>query len=115
MLLTQRSAVKGIDLNDAEPASLPIRPKLRCKRLDTPSAIDGNLAKPPWPQADVVSLRMFDGSAPSYRTLVRAMWDERNLYVAFDAEDPEPVGTMTQRDDPLFNDGNVVEMFVDPA
>jgi hypothetical protein len=94
------------------PDPLPI---LRCRRTDTPPPLDGLLDRAPWRDAEAAALRMYDGAPPSYRTLVRALWTDAELHVAFECEDPEPAGTMTRRDDALFNDGNVVEVFLDPA
>jgi len=51
---------------------------------------------------------------PRYRTAFRALWDSRAFYARFDATDPDPWHTMTERDDCLWEE-EVVELFLDPA
>ncbi len=52
------------------------------------------------------------GAAP-YRTRFRALWSERGLHLRFESEDDGPWFTMTNRDDPLWEE-EVVEIFLDP-
>ena len=49
-------------------------------------------------------------AAPTQAALA---WDDTNLYAAFTCADPEPWGTMMQRDQHLWNE-EVVEVFLDP-
>jgi hypothetical protein len=51
------------------------------------------------------------GPAP-YKTRFRALWKQDGLYLRFDADDPKPWHTMTNRDDHLW-DEEVVEIFLD--
>ena len=51
---------------------------------------------------------------PEHFTEFRALWNEKGLYVRFDAKDRNPWWTYTQRDDPLWEE-EVVEIFVDPS
>ena len=53
------------------------------------------------------------GVAP-FETRLRALWAPEGLYLRWDADDPAPWATMTQRDDHLW-DEEVVEIFLDPA
>ncbi len=53
------------------------------------------------------------GPAP-YRTRFRALWNAHGLHLRFDAEDDAPWFTMTERDDPLWEE-EVVEIFLDPT
>ncbi len=48
-----------------------------------------------------------------YATSFRALWGEEGLFVRFDAIDPSPWHTLTERDDHLWNE-EVVEIFIDP-
>jgi Carbohydrate family 9 binding domain-like len=48
-----------------------------------------------------------------YSTRFRAMWGDEALFLRFDAVDPEPWHTMTQRDEHLWEE-EVVEIFLDP-
>ena len=52
------------------------------------------------------------GPAP-YRTRFRALWSEVGLHLRFESEDDGPWFTMTNRDDPLWEE-EVVEIFLDP-
>lgn len=49
---------------------------------------------------------------PEYSTTFRALWSERGLYVLWEAVDPSPWHTMTERDDHLWEE-EVVEIFLD--
>lgn len=52
-------------------------------------------------------------STDSLPTQATVAWDNDRLYVAFACVDPEPWGTMMQRDQHLWNE-EVVEVFLDP-
>ena len=47
-----------------------------------------------------------------YETEFRALWNAAGLYVRFDATDTNPWHTMTERDDPIWEE-EVVEIFLD--
>ena len=64
--------------------------------------------------ADVQRLRKSsDGTAPRLSTTVTAYYDDQCLSVLFSAADDHVVATMTQHDDPLY-DEDVVEVFLAP-
>ena len=44
---------------------------------------------------------------------MRLLWDDRALYVAYDAEDGDITAHYTQRDDPTYRD-DALEIFVNP-
>jgi len=48
-----------------------------------------------------------------YTTSFQALWGEEGLFVRFDAVDPSPWYTLTERDDHLWTE-EVVEIFIDP-
>jgi len=48
-----------------------------------------------------------------YPTRFRAVWSDLGLFLRFDATDPAPWHTMTQRDEHLWEE-EVVEIFIDP-
>jgi hypothetical protein len=78
--------------------------------------VDGRLDEASWSRA--ASIRdfrhIYDPSRTSrFPTQAALLWDDTNLYVAFDCTDPDPWGTMTQRDDRLWEE-EVVEVFLDP-
>ena len=57
---------------------------------------------------------IYDPSRTSrFPTQAALVWDDANLYIAFDSTDPDPWGTMTQRDDRLWEE-EVIEVFLDP-
>jgi hypothetical protein len=47
-----------------------------------------------------------------YKTTFRALWNDQDLWLRFDVEDPSPWNTMTKRDEHLW-DEEVVEIFLD--
>ena len=87
-----------------------------CRKVPTGSIkVDGDLSDPGWetakPFGDFV---LSDGSGPASRpTEARMCWDDANLYISFKCEDSDIWGTMTNRDDPIFNE-EVVEAFIAP-
>jgi hypothetical protein len=70
------------------PPPLPPRPHLIARRTSTPPKIDGRLDDAVWQTAfpsDAFTQHYPDeGAAPSERTEVRVLYDDRNLYVGID-------------------------------
>ena len=92
---------------------LPPIPSYTCRRATSPITIDGALDEPTWKHAEQMQLvETVTGDEPRYPTVVRALWDDRYLYVGFEAEDPYIWGTLKNRDEPLW-DEEVVEVFLD--
>jgi len=90
-------------------------PLYLCRRAAGPITIDGRLDEPSWRKAEAMSLRLTDtGEAPKLTTEVRALWDETYLYVGFHCTDTDIWATMTEHDQPLW-DEEVVEVFLDPG
>lgn len=78
--------------------------------------VDGRLDEASWARAPSIRdfRHIYDPSRTSrFPTQAALVWDDANLYVAFDSTDPDPWGTMTQRDDRLWEE-EVVEVFLDP-
>jgi hypothetical protein len=70
---------------------------------------------PGWDRVEPVYLKeTVTGGAPAQATGLKVAWSETSLHVRFEAEDTEAWGTLTHRDDPLFNE-EVVEVFLDPV
>jgi hypothetical protein len=90
-------------------------PRLRCLYVPALFSVNGRLDQPYWCDAQPAELNLYSGRRPACRTVVKAIWNAEELCIAFECEDPEPRATMVRRDDPLFQEGNVVEFFVDPA
>lgn len=88
-------------------------PRYDCRRATAPIVIDGKLDDPPWQHSAPVHLvRNQDGAQPRFTTSVRLLWDQAYLYAGYRCEDTQIYGTMTERDDPLWEE-EVVEIFVD--
>ena len=85
----------------------------QARRAAKPPVIDGRLDDEVWRSATAVELvRSLDGGKPSFKTVARLAYDDENLYVAFDCEDPDVWGTLRRRDDPIYTE-EVVEIFID--
>ena len=77
-----------------------------------PPIIDGVLGSA-WDAAERTSLwENCSGEAPVQSTWFRALWDEQALYVAFECEDNDIWGDMTEHDAPIYEQ-EVVEVFID--
>jgi uncharacterized protein DUF5916/cellulose/xylan binding protein with CBM9 domain len=67
---------------------------VRAVRLQAPLEIDGRLEEPAWDTAPAhdgfVQLFPDEGKAPSERTEVRVLYDDRNLYVGVSCRDSRP-------------------------
>jgi len=78
--------------------------------------IDGTLDEASWTLASRARgfRHIYDPARPSkFPTEAAIVWDDDNLYVAFDCTDIEPWGTKENRDDRLWEE-EVVEVFLDP-
>lgn len=79
---------------------------------------DGKLDDPAWNTAAQVQLEYTaPGDAAQVQTTVRLVYDEKNLYVAFEAREPmidRIKAIVDKRDGPTFYDDSV-EVFIDPA
>jgi len=89
-------------------------PKLEVSKTSSPIKIDGKLDEPAWVAAQEVKLvDPVNGAQVTPVTSMKVLWDEQNLYVAFESEDDNLMCTYTRRDDPLY-DQDAVEVFLDP-
>lgn len=94
---------------------MPGNPVYLCRRTTGQIAVDGRLDEPDWRAAEPAPLVLTDtGEAPKLSTEVRALWDDKHLYVGFRCEDTDVWATMTGHDQPLW-DEEVVEIFLDPG
>jgi hypothetical protein len=100
----------GPILTDASRSALP---EYHIKKALKPPRIDGDLSDAAWSLASPVNLvRSLDGGPTMVRTTVRLLYDDQNVYLAFECEDPDVWGTLMKRDDPLYTQ-EVVEVFFD--
>ncbi len=88
-----------------------------CPRTDGPITVDGKLDDKAWDAAawtdDFVDIEGSVRPAPTYRTSVRMLWDDKYFYVAAQMYEPHVWGTIEQRDAVIYHD-NDFEVFIDP-
>ena len=86
-------------------------------RATSPIKIDGVLDESSWASAPSTEpfLDIEGGTHPQprFRTRAKMLWDDENLYVAAEMEEPDVWGTLTERDSVIFHD-NDFEVFIDP-
>jgi hypothetical protein len=97
------------------------RPELRmepvarytCYRTSQPVQIDGRLEEAAWRQApwSAPFVDIVTGEPAWLPTRCALLWDEANLYIAFEIPEPHVRATLTERDSPIYND-NDVEVFI---
>jgi hypothetical protein len=101
-----------------DPEAMPFAPsRYVCYRTSSAIAMDGKLEETAWQAAPWTdSFIDIEGDArprPRFRTRAKMLWDDTYFYVAFDLEEPDLWGTMTERDAIVYND-NDIEVFIDP-
>ncbi|OCT11783.1 hypothetical protein A8709_28340 [Paenibacillus pectinilyticus] len=80
--------------------------KYVCRYIDKGNQVN-------WAEAQVEGmLDVVTGEQPRLATRFRAYWTEDSLHIRYECEDDHVVSTMTQRDEPLYNE-DVVEVFID--
>ncbi|MBI1842026.1 MAG: carbohydrate-binding family 9-like protein [Verrucomicrobia bacterium] len=82
-------------------------------RADGPILVDGKLEEPTWSRAPK-SPRFVDilsGGATRHDTHAMVVWDDENLYVAYQIEEPLVHAKFTRHNDPIYYD-NDVEFFI---
>ena len=91
--------------------ALPPRPQISAVRTPTPPKIDGHLDEPVWraavPSDGFTQHYPDEGAAPSERTEVRVLYDDKNVYVGIDCEQLHSpiVRRLQRRDGSLPSDG----------
>ncbi len=101
-----------------DPEALPFSPsRYVCYRTSSAPVIDGKLDEPAWRASSWTDLFVdIEGHArprPRFQTRAKMLWDDANFYVAFEMEEPDLWGTLTERDSIVYND-NDIEVFIDP-
>jgi hypothetical protein len=84
------------------------------RRVHSPVAINGDLGKPCWQNAQKSGrfVDMVSGEPAFFDTRMASLWDDSKLYVAFWLEEPAIRATQTGRDSLVWVD-NDVEIFLD--
>jgi len=79
----------------------------------TPIKIDGKLDEEGWkkaqPSASFVDL--VSGEPTYLKTSVSILWDDTNLYLGYEIQEPNVTAKFTKEDDPIYED-NDVEFFI---
>lgn len=99
---------------------LPKQPQPKgyvCYRTTSPVSPDGVLDEKVWNEVPWTDYFVdIEGSAkpsPRFKTHSKMLWDEENLYIAAELEEPDVWATLRQRDTIIFYD-NDFEVFIDP-
>ncbi|MFK7691570.1 carbohydrate-binding family 9-like protein [Paenibacillus sp. HJGM_3] len=86
--------------------------KYICRRLPAEGKLSLPLGASLWERAEQVELlEVVSGGEPRLGTRVRAAWNDWGVYYRFECEDDYILSTMTQRDDPIYEE-DVVEVFM---
>ena len=95
--------------------NLPAVPTYEVHRATTPVAIDGVLDDAAWKRAAPIQYQFpWDKQTGAKQaTTARLLWDEKSLYVAWEAEDTDIVAHYASADDPTYLD-DAVEIFINP-
>jgi hypothetical protein len=97
-----------------KPTAAANLPEYTCVRVSAPPTIDGDLADPAWEAiAWTDEFQLWKGGPARTRTRAKLAWDDKNLYVAYDCQDRDLEGTMKKRDENLWEENEVVELFAD--
>ncbi len=90
-------------------------PRYEVKRATSPVVIDGKPDEKAWEAAGKIEL-IFPWESQTgakQKTIARLLWDDNNLYVAYECEDADIVALHTEHDDPTYLD-DAVEIFINP-
>lgn len=95
--------------------ALPPIPKYEVKRVQGKIVIDGRPDDTAWAHANVLEFQFpWDSqTGAKQKTVARLLWDDENLYVAYDCTDADIVAHHSNRDDPTYKD-DAVEIFINP-
>jgi len=88
-----------------------------CPRAAIAPNINGDLSKEFWKNApwsdDFVDIEGDLKPRPTWRTRIKMLWDDNNLYIGAELTEPNVWATITQHDAVIFQD-NDFEVFIDP-
>ena len=103
--------------HDATPQS-PTNPRIYdAPRAALPPLIDGSLDDKAWRAAPwtepFVDIRGEGWPEPAWTTRARIVWDDSNLYIAAELEEPHLWATLAERDAILYREHDF-EVFIDP-
>ncbi len=97
-------------------ASSLVSKKMVVRKLPpgTTMTIDGVLGEPAWKEADATGpfVNTMDGTPAATRASARVLWDQNNLYVAFEFLDSDIYSAFDKHDDKLWTQ-DAAELFID--
>jgi hypothetical protein len=92
--------------------------RYECRRTTQPPKIDGTIEEAEWQRAPwseaFVDIEGDAKPAPRFRTRMKMLWDDQNLYIAAELEEPQVWATLTEHDSVIFRD-NDFEVFLNPS
>jgi hypothetical protein len=93
---------------------LNIRTDYTAKKISSSINIDGDLRKEAWKNAEWSKrfVDMVTGDPGMYSTQTAILWNDTNLYIAFNAQEPFVEAFQTERDSIIFLE-NDLEVFID--
>jgi hypothetical protein len=105
------SSLAAAQAADAPPKSYNVY------RTPHPIQIDGKLDDPAWKAApwttDFVDIEGSAKPRPPLRTRIKLLWDDDNLYIAAELQEPDVKATLTKHDSIIYQD-NDFELFLKP-
>lgn len=90
------------------------KPRYEVRRAAAPVTIDGHVTAEEWSQASPAVEFIFpwdQQTGAKQKTHARLLWDDTNLYVAYEVEDTDIVAQFTERDAWVYRD-DTVEIFL---
>ena len=102
-------------MSTAPPAAPAKRLIARKLPAGTTINIDGKLDEPAWKDASLAGpfVNTMDGSPAAQAASAKVLWDDQNLYVAFDFADTDIWGSLEKHDDKIYTQ-EAAELFIDP-
>ena len=92
--------------------------RYECRHTAGTIRIDGRLDESDWKRAawsdDFVDIEGAAKPMPRFRTRMKMLWSDSNLYIGAELQEPDVWGTLTQHDAVIFRD-NDFEVFLNPA
>jgi hypothetical protein len=112
LIMTASTAVASLAAQAPQPLNYV------CHVAPVAPVIDGRLddsvwSNAPWTDA-FVDITGHEDLRPVYRTRMKMLWDDHNLYIAAEMEEPDVHGTLTAHDSVIFHDDDF-EMFLKPV
>ena len=87
--------------------------KINAEWISEPMKIDGRLDEAAWQSAKRSEsfVDLISGKPTYLKTTVSLLWDDTNLYIGYEIQEPNVTAKFTKEDDPIYQD-NDVEFFI---